>query len=108
MSTPHVLRKLGLLAASLLLAVLCAAPEVVRAEFNFARYKETDLDEFLARRRPATGLDVYPMSPLKLDVTLAAHGEPCASSALKRSLIMSGMPKHDSDSLQATNPPYED
>jgi hypothetical protein len=35
-STPHVLPKLGLLADSLLLAVLCAAPEVVRAEFNFA------------------------------------------------------------------------
>jgi len=37
----------GLLAASLLLAVLCAVPDAVRAEFNFARYKETDLDEFL-------------------------------------------------------------
>jgi hypothetical protein len=100
---PRVFRKPGLLAASLLLVVLCAVPDAVRAEFNFARYKETDLDEFLARKRPATGLDVYPMSPLKLGVTLASHGEPCASGALKRSLIMSGMPKADADGLQATN-----
>ena len=103
MLPPRVLPKLGLLAASLLLVVLCAVPDAARAEFNFARYKETDLDEVLARRRPATGLDVYPMSPLKLDVTLASHGEPCASGALKRSLIMSGMPKTDTDALQATN-----
>ncbi|MFK4656769.1 hypothetical protein ABIF97_006703 [Bradyrhizobium japonicum] len=103
MLPPRGLPKLGLLAVSLLLVVLSAVPDAARAEFNFARYKETDLDEFLARRRPATGLDVYPMSPLKLDVTLASHGEPCASGALKRSLIMSGMPKTDADALQATN-----
>ncbi|MCA1380971.1 MULTISPECIES: M23 family metallopeptidase [unclassified Bradyrhizobium] len=101
---PRVFRKLGLLASlSVLLAVLSTGPRATAAEFNFARYKETDLDEFLARRRPATGMDVYPMSPLKLDVTLASHGEPCANGALKRSLIMSGMPKQDADSLQATN-----
>jgi hypothetical protein len=103
MLSPRVLLKPGLIAASLLLVALCAISDAARAEFNFARYKETDLDEFLARRQPATGLDVYPMSPLKLDVTLASHGEPCASGALKRSLIMSGMPKQDADSLQATN-----
>jgi hypothetical protein len=103
MLTPHILRKLALLAASLPLVLLGAVPEAARAEFNFARYKETDLDEFLARRRPATGMDVYPRSPLKLDVTLASHGEPCASGALMRSLIMSGMPKADADGLQATS-----
>ncbi|MBR0780306.1 M23 family metallopeptidase [Bradyrhizobium iriomotense] len=103
MATPRVLRKLGLLAAFLLPVVLSAVPEAASAEFNFARYKETDLDEFLARRRPASGMDVYPMSPLKLDVTLASHGEPCASGALKRALIMGGMPKQDADGLQATN-----
>ncbi|MFK4498562.1 hypothetical protein ABIF86_002853 [Bradyrhizobium japonicum] len=103
MLPPRGLPKLGLLAVSLLLVVLSAVPDAARAEFNFVRYKETDLDEFLARRRPAAGLDVYPMSPLKLDVTLASHGEPCASGALKRSLIMSGMPKTDAVALQATN-----
>ncbi|MBY9039569.1 hypothetical protein K7461_29765, partial [Pseudomonas fluorescens] len=86
MSTPHVFRKLGWVAAFLLTVMPFAAPDVARAEFNFARYKETDLDEFLARPRPASGLDIYPMSPLKLDVTLASHGEPCASGMLKRSL----------------------
>src|SRR6266702_2844363 len=103
MLTPRILRKAALLAVAVLLVVLSAVPEAVRAEFNFARYKETDFDEFLARRRPASGLDVYPMSPLKLDVTLASHGEPCASGALKRSLIMGGMPKQDAERLQATN-----
>ncbi|MGX1322276.1 hypothetical protein AB7M17_005729 [Bradyrhizobium sp. USDA 377] len=102
MAMPRVLRKLRLLAAFLLPVVLWV-PEAAGAEFNFARYKETDLDEFLSRRRPASGMDVYPMSPLKLDVTLASHGEPCTSGALKRSLIMGGMPKQDADSLQATN-----
>lgn len=99
MLMPRSLCKLGLLAASVLLVV----PGAAHAEFNFARYKETDLDEFLARRRPATGMDIYPMLPLKLDVTLASRGEPCASGALKRALIMSGMPKPDADGLQATN-----
>ncbi|MBR0776096.1 M23 family metallopeptidase [Bradyrhizobium diazoefficiens] len=100
MSVPRILRKPGLLAAALLL-VVSAVP--VWAEFNFARYKETDLDEFLARKRPATGMDIYPMLPLKLDVTLASRGEPCANGALKRALIISGMPKQDADGLQATN-----
>ncbi|WP_247322745.1 M23 family metallopeptidase [Bradyrhizobium sp. 21] len=103
MLTPRVLRKLGLLAASVLLVVLSAVPPAGSAEFNFARYQETDLDEFLARPRPATGFDVYPRSPLKLDVTLASHGGPCASGALNRSLVMSGMPKPDADALQVTN-----
>lgn len=103
MLTPRHPRRPGLLIACLLLVVLCAVPVAVRAEFNFARYKETDLDEFLARRRPVTGMDVYPMAPLKLDVTLASHGGPCASGALKRSLIMGGMPKADADGLQVTN-----
>lgn len=103
MATPRVLRKLGWLATLLLTVVPFAVPEAARAEFNFARYKETDLDEFLARRRPTSGLDVYPMSPLKLDVTLASQGGPCASGALKRTLIMSGMPKTDADGLQVTN-----
>lgn len=103
MATPRVLRKLGWLAALLLTVVSYSVPDAARAEFDFARYKETDLDEFLARRRPASGLDVYPMLPLKLDVTLASHGGPCASGVLKRSLIMSGMSKPDADGLQATN-----
>lgn len=103
MATPRVFRKPGWLAALLLIVLSFVVPETARAEFNFARYKETDLDEFLARRRPTSGMDVYPMSPLKLDVTLASHGGPCASGELKRALIMSGMPKPDADALQATN-----
>lgn len=103
MSTLRILCRPGLLIAGLLLVVLGAVPDAVRAEFDFARYKETDLDEFLARRRPASGMDVYPMSPVKLDVTLASHGGPCASGALKRSLMMGGMPKPDADGLQVTN-----
>jgi hypothetical protein len=47
MLPPRGLPKLGLLAVSLLLVVLSAVPDAARAEFNFARYKETDLDEFL-------------------------------------------------------------
>jgi hypothetical protein len=100
---PSHARKLGLLVSVLLLAVLNAIPNAAHAEFNFARYQETDLDEFLARKRPATGPDVYPMSPVKLDVTLTSLGGPCASGSLKRSLLMSGMPKQDVDGLQATN-----
>ncbi|MDN5001818.1 M23 family metallopeptidase [Bradyrhizobium sp. GCM10027634] len=100
---PLHIRKPGWLVAALLLAVFATIPHAVRADFNFARYKETDLDEFLARRRPATGRDVYPMTPLKLDVTLASHGGPCASADFKRAMITSGMPKQDSDGLQVTN-----
>src|SRR6186713_2047566 len=103
MVTPRVLRKPGWLAALLLPVLFCAVPDAARAEFNFARYKETDLDEFLARRRPASGRDVYPMSPVKLDVTLASHGGPCPSQDFKRSLVSSGMPKQDADGLQVTN-----
>lgn len=97
-----ILRKFGRLA---LLSLLVAAivPPAARAEFNFARYKETDLDEFLARRRPASGMDLYPMSPLKLDVTLASQGGPCANDLLKKALILNGMPKQDVDGVQATN-----
>ena len=57
MATPRVLRKLGWLATLLLTVVPFAVPEAARAEFNFACYKDTDLDEFLARRRPTSGLD---------------------------------------------------
>jgi hypothetical protein len=100
MSPSHI-RKLGLLFAALLVVVLNTIP--ARAEFNFARYQETDLDEFLARRRPATGRDIYPMSPVKLEVTLASLGGLCPSQDFKRALITSGMPKQDSDGLQVTN-----
>jgi hypothetical protein len=102
MLPPHVC-KLGWLVSALLLVVFNAVPEAARAEFNFARYEETDLDELLARRRPASGRDVYPMSPMKLDVTLASHGGPCPSQDFKRSLVTSGMPKQDADGLQVTN-----
>ncbi|MBR0831798.1 hypothetical protein JQ612_01235 [Bradyrhizobium manausense] len=76
---------------------------MARADFNFARYKETDLDEFLMRRRPTTGRDVYPVSPVKLEVTLASQDGPRASQDFKRSLVMSGMPKQDADGLGVTN-----
>lgn len=45
MATPRVLRKLGWLAALLLTVVSYSLPDAARAEFNFARYKETDLDD---------------------------------------------------------------
>ncbi|MBR0957024.1 M23 family metallopeptidase [Bradyrhizobium japonicum] len=100
---PRVFRKLGLLAVSVLLAVLSTVPRATAAEFNFARYKETDLDEFLARRRPASGLDVVPMLPLKLDVTLASYGKPCEVFALKQSMLMGGISKQDIDALQVSS-----
>jgi hypothetical protein len=103
MVSSRVLGKLGSLAVALLVFAFNVVPAAVRAEFNFARYKETDLDEFLARRRPATGRDVYPMSPLKLDVTLASQGGPCASDDFMRSAITSGMSKQDAGALQVTN-----
>ena len=102
MLTPRFLRKLGLLALSVLL-VAGAMPEAVQADFNFARYGETDLDELLARPRPTSGVDIYPGSPLKLDVVLASQGERCASDALKQSMKMGGMPKEAVDSLPITN-----
>jgi murein DD-endopeptidase MepM/ murein hydrolase activator NlpD len=102
MSTPRVLRKLSLLAA-FVLAIGLAVPQAVRAEFNFARYKETDFDELLARRRPTSGLDIVPALPLKLDVTLASYGGPCEVSALKRSMLMGGMSKDDIDASQISS-----
>jgi len=103
MATPRVLRKLGWLAALLLTVVSYSIPDAARAEFNFARYKETDLDEFLARRRTASGLDVVPALPLKFDVTLASHGRPCEVSTLKRSMRMGGMSRKDIDESQISS-----
>jgi hypothetical protein len=102
MLPPH-LHKPGWLAAAVLFVVLTVVPHAARAEFNFARYQQTDLDEFLARPRPATGRDIVPRLPLKLDVTLASQGGPCPSADFKRAMLVSGMPKSDVDGLQVTN-----
>jgi len=102
MLTPRVLRKLGSLAALLLPVALSVVPHAAATEFNFARYKETDLDEFLARRRPASGMDIVPMLPLKLDVTLVSYGKPCEVFALKQSMLMGGISKQDIDELQVS------
>ena len=43
------------------------------------------------------------MLPLKFDVTLASHGEPCNSFALKQSMLMGGVSQESIDALQVMN-----
>jgi hypothetical protein len=59
--------------------------------FDYGRYEAADLDALLARKRPQSGLDLYPASALKLTVTLASYAAPCQTGLLKKSMTMAGV-----------------
>jgi hypothetical protein len=59
--------------------------------FDYDRYQETDLDALLAKKRPASGMDLFPVLPMKLKVTLAAYAEPCQTGMLIKSMTMAGV-----------------
>jgi hypothetical protein len=59
--------------------------------FDYGRYQAADLDALLARKRPESGLDLYPPSALKLTVMLASYAAPCEAGLLKKSMTMSGV-----------------
>jgi hypothetical protein len=76
--------------------VLCAPSLVLMlagppaAAFDYARYQAADLDELLARKRPSSGVDLYPGIPLKLTLALVAYGEPCQTGMLLKSMTVAG------------------
>ena len=70
--------------------------------FDFARYQAADLDAILAQRRPQSGVDLHRGEPLKLAVTLVAHGAACETGMLKRAMIASGIPKAAIDPVPMT------
>src|SRR5262249_32856917 len=59
--------------------------------FDYDRFQEVDLDTLLAKVRPASGVDLFPVIPLRLKVTLAAYGEPCQTGFLMKSMSMAGI-----------------
>lgn len=67
--------------------------------FNYARYKPTDLDELVERKRPTDGADLFPGVPLKIVVKLESYAEPCNVGFLKRTMVIGGM---RNDAVQIT------
>lgn len=71
--------------------------------FDYTRYEATDLDALMAQPRPRSGVDIYPVRPLKLKVTLVSYAEGCLTSLLDKSMITAGVPKAQVDTLQVTS-----
>lgn len=69
------------------LATLAVGPAFA---FDYARYQETDLDALLAKSPPTSGVDLYPVLPMKLKVTLVAYGQPCKTGMVNKALEMAG------------------
>ena len=76
------------------LALMAPSFVCVRAAqgFDYARYQPVDLDELIARKRPADGADLYRAVPMKITVRPAAYGEPCPVGFLKKTMQMMGSP----------------
>jgi murein DD-endopeptidase MepM/ murein hydrolase activator NlpD len=76
---------------SLIVTLAVALFALPALAFDYDRYQETDLDALLAKKRPASGVDLFSVLPMKLNVTLAAYGEPCQSGMAIKSLTMAGV-----------------
>ncbi|MCC8959577.1 M23 family metallopeptidase [Bradyrhizobium sp. Pear77] len=81
------------------LATLLTAPALA---FDYARYKETDLDDVLAQPRPKTGFDLNGSKPLRLEVTLVSYEETCAIQSLESTMRMQGFTKEQIDGTQVS------
>jgi murein DD-endopeptidase MepM/ murein hydrolase activator NlpD len=86
-------------AALVLLAFVFAAGGAAEAAFDYARYKDTSLDDLMALPRPAKGVDIRDGAPFKLEVTLADAGGACSADVLKKSMLMSGFTQEQIDAL---------
>lgn len=84
---------LRLLTVRVSLVVVLAVPLLAlpALAFDYDRYPETDLDALLAKQRPASGVDLFPVLPMKLKATLTAYGEPCKTGFLMKSMSMAGI-----------------
>ncbi len=89
--------------AVVVLTVVVAAGSRAEAAFDYARYKESSLDELLALPRPAKGVDVSNGAPFKLEVTLADAGGVCSTELVKKAMAMSGFTKEQVDGLNASH-----
>ena len=81
------------------LAALLAAPALA---FDYARYKDADLDDVLAQPRPKTGVDLNGSKPLRLEVVLVSYEEACAIQTLQSTMRMQGYTTEQIDGVQAS------
>ena len=70
--------------------------------FNYAGYRASELDDLLEQPRPKDGADVFAPTALRVVATLSAYGTPCATGALKKFMLMSGMSNALIDSTPIT------
>src|SRR4051794_39386283 len=70
--------------------------------FNYAGYRATELDDLLEQPRPKGGADVFAPTALRVVATLSAYGAPCATGALKKFMLTSGISKALIDSTPIT------
>jgi hypothetical protein len=68
--------------------------------FDFERYRATDLDALLAQPRPAKGIDIYPVLPLRLDVTLVSYATSCQTTLLRKAMVAAGITQQQVDTLE--------
>src|SRR5262249_28483463 len=59
--------------------------------FDHDRYQATDLDEFMGRKLPQAGVDIYPAPRMNLAATLVSYGQECDTTALKRMMATVGV-----------------
>lgn len=81
------------------LAPLLAAPALA---FDYARYKDADLDDVLAQPRPRTGMDLNGSKPYRLEVTLLSYEETCAVQSVPVTMRMLGYTPEQIDGVQAS------
>jgi hypothetical protein len=90
---------LSFICLAALVAVCCAQ------DFDYASYKPGDLEQVLAKPKPATGFDVISPERFALKVTLESYAETCGLAAtikLSTSMLPSVYPKGFVDALNGS------
>ena len=59
--------------------------------FNRAGYRAAELDDLLGLPRPKEGVTIFAPTALRLVATLSSYGTPCATGALKKFMLTSGI-----------------
>ncbi|GKQ49171.1 M23 family metallopeptidase [Bradyrhizobium sp. Ce-3] len=87
---------------AIIIAGLAALVAVPALAFDYARYKDADLDDMLAQPRPKTGMDLGGAKPYRLEVTLVSYEETCAVQLVPASMRMLGFTQDQIDGVQAS------
>jgi hypothetical protein len=87
-------------AVMVLAFVLCGMASA--QTFNYAGYRAAELDDLLGLPRPKDGVTVFSPTALRVVATLSAYGTPCATGALKKFMLMSGISKDRIDGTPIT------